>query len=105
MGPAGGSGGDGGSIYLVVDSKYSDFSHLKNVEKKAPNGTNGQKDKKSGSSGSDIYLKIPEGTEIYDLDKKIKRSTLKKEDKLLICRGGRGGRGNSSFKNAQFQAP
>lgn len=105
LGPAGGSGGDGGSIYLVVDSKYSDFSHLKNVEKKAPNGTNGQKDKKSGSSGTDIYLKIPENTELYDLNKKIKISTLKAEDKLLICKGGRGGRGNSSFKNAQFQAP
>lgn len=105
LGPAGGSGGNGGSIYLVVDSKYSDFSHLKNMEKKAPNGTNGQKDKKSGSSGSDIYLKIPENTEIYDLSKKIRRTTLKKEDRLLICRGGRGGRGNSSFKNAQFQAP
>lgn len=106
LGPAGGNGGDGGNIYLVVDSKYSDFSHLKNAEKKAPNGSNGQKDNKSGSAGSDIYLKIPENTEIYDLDRKIRKLPLKKKEaKLLICKGGRGGKGNSSFKNAQFQAP
>ncbi|AHC39870.1 GTPase ObgE [Mycoplasma ovis str. Michigan] len=106
LGPAGGNGGDGGNVYLVLDSKYSDFSHLRTSEKKAQNGSNGQRDNKSGSAGADIYLKIPEGTEIYDLNKKVKRLNLEKKDKnLLICRGGRGGRGNYSFKNAQFQAP
>ncbi|AFO51704.1 GTPase CgtA [Candidatus Mycoplasma haematolamae str. Purdue] len=102
MGPAGGDGARGSSIYIRINPKYSDFSHIKEQVIKGSRGGNGQKNGKAGLSGSDIYLEVPSASVVYDLT--LGTRYLIEEEKLL-CKGGRGGRGNQSFKSAQNQSP
>ncbi|AGX89216.1 DUF1967 domain-containing protein [Mycoplasma parvum] len=106
MGPSGGNGGDGGTIFLSINKKLSDYSSITKYFWKAENGSPGRKEGKTGLSGKDVFISIPENTEIYDLSKKIKKITiLPNSEDFPVCRGGRGGRGNKSFKSSKYQAP
>lgn len=106
-GPYGGDGGRGGDIYLIADNNIStllDFKY-KSIFK-AQNGENGRTKNQHGKSGEDLYIKVPLGTIVKDVNNNITIADLKKEgQKILIAKGGRGGRGNSRFATAQKRAP
>ena len=106
-GPAGGDGGKGGSIYVVGDKQLNTLLHLKYTKfVKAPTGERGGKMCKAGKSGEDVFLKVPLGTVIKDADTgEIIGEILQDKQKILIAKGGRGGRGNWHFKNSVRQAP
>lgn len=106
-GPAGGDGGRGGDIYFVADENMStllDFK-IKSVFK-APSGENGGIKGMHGACAKDLYLKVPMGTIVRDTKTgNVIADLTEHEQKVLIAKGGRGGRGNARFATAQKRAP
>ncbi len=106
-GPAGGDGGRGGDVYLVADENMStlmDFKH-KSVFK-AEAGENGGIKNMHGACAKDLYIKVPVGTVVKDVKTGNIIADLKTHDqKALVAKGGRGGRGNARFATAQKRAP
>ncbi len=106
-GPDGGDGGKGGDVVFVVDTGLNtlmDFKYQKRYI--APNGQKGEKKKMTGRSGDDLYIKVPLGTLIYEKNtNKIMADLSQKDSKVIICRGGRGGKGNTKYKSSIRQAP
>lgn len=106
-GPAGGDGGNGGSVYLIADEGLStllDFTYLSIF--KANNGENGFKKSMHGKSAKDLYLKVPVGTIVKDLKTgNVIADLTHHEQKVLVAKGGRGGRGNTHFCTPQNRAP
>ncbi len=106
-GPAGGDGGRGGDVYLVADENMStlmDFKH-KSVFK-AEAGENGGIKNMHGACAKDLYIKVPVGTVVKDIrTDKIIADLTENGQKVLVAKGGRGGRGNARFATAQKRAP
>jgi GTPase len=110
-GPDGGNGGRGGSIYIEADKKLKtlyDFSRKVHFE--AEVGDFGKGSNKTGHDGEDLYIKVPCGTQVFlfdekTKDKKFRADLINDQDKICIAKGGRGGRGNASFKTKIRTAP
>lgn len=106
-GPDGGDGGKGGNIYLKVDSNTStllDFKYKK--EFRAEDGKNGDGARKTGKSGEDLYISVPIGTIVRDIDKGIVIADMSKEGEVfLVAKGGKGGKGNMNFATPTRQVP
>ena len=106
-GPAGGDGGRGGDVYLVADENMStlmDFKH-KSVFK-AEAGENGGIKNMHGRCAKDLFIKVPVGTVVKDIKTgNIIADLTEHEQKILVAKGGRGGRGNARFATAQKRAP
>jgi len=111
LGPVGGSGGKGGDVYFVGVSDLgvlSQFRNKKSVETKA--GGNGRGNFVDGPDGEDAEIKIPVGTVITDITSGEAREIIKTGEKILIAKGGYGGKGNYHFRSSlnttprQFQA-
>ena len=106
-GPDGGDGGKGGDIYFQVDKDKNtliDFRYNKKF--KAKNGENGSGSNCNGKYGEDLIIKVPIGTVVKDAETgKIVADLSHPDQKELILKGGRGGRGNSHFATSTRQAP
>jgi GTP-binding protein len=106
-GPDGGDGGHGGSIVLEVDphqNTLSGFRHQKQF--RGQNGTRGKGKNQTGASGNDLVIKVPPGTMVFDeIDGKFLGDLVEEGQQLLVCKGGRGGRGNARFKTSKNKAP
>lgn len=106
-GPAGGDGGLGGDIYFVADENMTtlmDFQYLSIF--KAQDGENGSKCNRHGKCGKDLVIKVPIGTVVKDVStNKIIADIVTPEQKILIAKGGRGGRGNARFATSQKRSP
>jgi len=106
-GPDGGDGGKGGDVILEVKSTLNTLSAYRHVRRYvADNGKRGGRNNRYGKSADDLILYIPPGTVIYDADTdEILGDLTDPGQQLLICKGGRGGRGNTHFKNSRHQTP
>ena len=104
-GPDGGNGGKGGDIYIETDTKKSTLLDLSYRPKFfAENGSRGESANKYGKYGKDLVIKVPLGTLIYKNNELF--ADLKEEgQKVLVAKGGRGGRGNSAFKTQKHTVP
>lgn len=106
-GPDGGDGGDGGSVYFLADENMTtllDFTYRSIFQ--APNGENGRIKNQYGKNGKDIIIKVPVGTLVRDLKTNdIIVDMNENEKKVLIAKGGRGGRGNAKFATSKARAP
>lgn len=106
-GPDGGDGGKGGNVVLVADPNMTtllDFAYKKKY--KAEPGGNGTGSKCFGKDGETLYIKVPMGTVVRDAEtNKIMADLSHKEDKYVVAKGGRGGRGNIRFTTPTRQAP
>ncbi len=106
-GPAGGDGGRGGSIYLVVDQGLStllDFRYRRKFV--ADPGQAGQSKKMSGKDGEDLEIRVPPGTLVKDGETgQVLLDLTVPNSRVLVLPGGRGGRGNPHFTTATRQAP
>jgi GTP-binding protein len=104
-GPNGGNGGKGGDIYFEGDPHKATLLDLSYRPKfKAEDGHKGLPSDKFGKYGDDLIIKVPLGTLIFkncELFADIKNT----DEKILIVKGGRGGRGNASFKTGKHTAP
>lgn len=106
-GPDGGDGGRGGSVYFKVDSNTSTLLDFKYKKKfKAEDGKHGDGARKVGKSGQDLYISVPKGTIVRDIDKDVVVADLSEEGQtFLIAKGGKGGRGNTHFATPTRQVP
>jgi GTP-binding protein len=108
-GPNGGDGGKGGSIYLVASPHQNTLvTYRFHPEFKAERGDHGQGSDCTGRSGADMELEVPPGTVVYEKngDDLVPLADLKTVgERVLVARGGDGGRGNASFATATNRAP
>jgi GTP-binding protein len=106
-GPAGGDGGNGGSLIFEADSDVFSLEHFRNRSIiKAQNGMPGAGSNCKGKNGVDLVLKVPLGTVVKDAKTKtLLFDFTEKGQKYRVCAGGKGGKGNSRFKTATHQAP
>ncbi|MBI1888720.1 MAG: GTPase ObgE [Candidatus Spechtbacteria bacterium] len=116
LGPVGGSGGKGGSIYFEGVSDLNalyQFRHKKNI--KAKGGADGRGQFRDGHGGADLVLKIPVGSVIHKIDGSTSLTTggstahaieiLEVGERLRIARGGLGGKGNFHFRSSTNTTP
>lgn len=106
-GPAGGDGGNGGSVYLETDPQVHSLEYYRNRRiLKAENGRPGGANNCKGRTGEDLHLKIPLGTLAKNkATGEVLFDFTEPGQKWKICSGGRGGKGNTQFKTATRQAP
>lgn len=105
-GPDGGDGGDGGNVILVSTSKKIDFHHIFYKNRlSAENGKNGQGKQKSGEKGKDLLVEVPVGTILKTSDMVVVHEFLNESDRLVLLKGGRGGKGNVHYKTSTVQKP
>lgn len=106
-GPYGGNGGRGGAIIFEGDCSLFSLDLYRNRRLiRGENGQSGGSNLKQGRSGRDLILKLPYGTIVKDSKtKEVLFDCTEKTPKWTACKGGRGGRGNASFKSATNQAP
>lgn len=104
-GPDGGDGGDGGSIYFVGDEGLLTLLDLRQRPLlKAKNGARGAHKNMSGKRGADVEYRVPLGTIVSDDDGLI-GEVLRPGERLLVAKGGTGGRGNQHFTSSTNRAP
>jgi GTPase len=106
-GPDGGNGGRGGNISLVAVSHQNTLLPLRyHTEFRAERGRHGSSSNRTGREGTDLSIAVPPGTLAVDLTAdELIGEVLKEGDRLLVARGGRGGRGNLAFLSQHNRAP
>ncbi len=106
-GPSGGDGGRGGDVILVGDegkTTLADLSHLRIL--RAEKGENGGGRDRYGAQGRPFELRVPLGTIVIDADKDERLGEiLRHDERLIVARGGAGGRGNKHFATSTDRAP
>jgi GTP-binding protein len=106
-GPDGGNGGKGGDVLMVADENMStllDFRYKRSF--RAPSGGRGAKRDRTGNDGKHLLIKLPGGTIIKDKETgEILADLIPGEEPVVIAKGGRGGRGNATFKTSTNQTP
>jgi GTP-binding protein len=106
-GPSGGDGGKGGDVLMESSERHNTLVHFRfNPEYKAERGRHGEGSNRTGREGVDVVLKVPVGTIVYDeqTGERI-HDFAKPDERIVIARGGRGGRGNARFATSTHQAP
>ena len=106
-GPDGGSGGKGGDVYFEVDNNTDTLSAYKGTHHvKADNGQPGMGSNCSGKSAKHVVLRVPPGTQVIDEDtEEVLFDLVENKQKVLLVEGGKGGLGNTHFKNSRNQTP
>ena len=105
-GPDGGDGGKGGSIILQVDDHMSTLMDFRYKRKyTAPAGADGQGARRTGKDGQDLVIKVPRGTLVRDAETNEIIKDMSDNEPYVLCKGGRGGWGNSHFATPTRQVP
>ncbi len=106
-GPSGGDGGRGGDVIMESSERHNTLVHFRfNPEYKAERGRHGEGSNKTGREGEGIVLKVPVGTIVYDeMTGEVVHDFSHPDERVVIARGGRGGRGNARFATSVHQAP
>jgi GTPase len=105
-GPDGGDGGRGGDVVLVADPDLRDLSAFRSKRVfKAARGEPGRGSGKHGANGADIELRVPVGTQVLDSDEQVVADLVAAGSRIVVARGGGGGRGNRHFATPTHQTP
>ena len=105
-GPDGGDGGRGGDVVLKVKPTLNTLYYFRRKkEYVAENGKNGGINNQTGRSAQPLVIPVPPGTIVYDDKDRVIGDLITKDQELVICKGGRGGRGNIHFATSRNQAP
>ena len=106
-GPDGGDGGDGGSVYLVGDEALNTLVDFRFQPRfRAAKGEHGKGSDCTGASGSDLYIRVPIGTSVFDDEtQEFLRDINSEEDRMCVAVGGQHGLGNVRFKSSTNRAP
>ena len=106
-GPSGGDGGRGGDIVMESSNRHNTLIHFRyNPEHKAQRGEHGMGSNCTGLDGLSKTLQVPVGTSLYDMESgELVHDFQEPDERLVIAKGGRGGRGNQHFATSTHQAP
>lgn len=106
-GPSGGDGGRGGDVWLEADESLNTLLHLRyNPEHKAERGHHGEGSNRHGRDGTDVTVKVPVGTQVYDAGTSDLIFDLTENgQRFMAAKGGRGGFGNAHFTTSTNRAP
>lgn len=110
-GPSGGDGGKGGDVYVEVDGAMNSLLPFrKNVHFRAGRGGHGKGSKQAGAKGEDVVVKVAPGTVIREafkggMQSEVLLELMRPGQRALLLPGGRGGRGNASFKSGTNKVP
>src|SRR5215813_9892263 len=106
-GPSGGDGGRGGDVIMESSERHNTLVHFRfNPEYKAERGRHGEGSNCTGRDGENVVLKVPVGTILYDKESGERLHDFEQPDeRIVVARGGRGGRGNQHFATSTHQAP
>ena len=105
-GPDGGDGGRGGDVLLVADPALRDLSSFRAKTKfKAERGEPGRGARKHGADGETVELAVPVGTQAYGVEGDLIADLVRPDSRVVLARGGNGGRGNARYATPTRQAP
>ena len=106
-GPSGGDGGRGGDVIMESSERHNTLIHFRyNPEHKAQRGEHGMGSNCTGLDGRSITLQVPVGTALYDAESgELVHDFQQPDERIVIAKGGRGGRGNQHFATSTHQAP
>ncbi len=106
-GPSGGDGGKGGDVYIECSDRVNTLLHFQYKRIfKAERGRHGEGSRRHGRDGTDIVVAVPPGTQVYrEPEQELLADFASPGERLLIARGGVGGRGNARFATPTRQAP
>lgn len=105
-GPSGGSGGPGGNVYVVANRNLTQLdAFISKIKYIGENGGPGGPNQRTGKYGDDLLINVPMGTTLIDIVTKGEITISEKNPKFLLCKGGQGGLGNSSFKSPTNRVP
>ena len=105
-GPDGGDGGRGGDVVLIADPDRRDLSSFRSRRRfRARSGEPGRGAGKHGADGASVELQVPVGTQVYDGDGHLIADLAHPAARVVVARGGGGGRGNRHFATATRQTP
>jgi GTP-binding protein len=105
-GPDGGDGGDGGDVVLVADQGKRDLSGIRpNQKLRAERGGSGGASRSHGARGADATLTVPVGTQVLDDEGRLVADLAHPGARVVVAKGGVGGRGNVNFASSRRQTP
>src|SRR3954468_19452844 len=105
-GPDGGDGGRGGNVIVVADPDLRDLSRFRRERRfKGGRGGHGGGSGKHGADGTEVELRVPVGTQLYDEDGNLTIDLAQPGARVVLARGGQGGRGNRQFASPTRQMP
>jgi GTPase len=104
--PSGGSGGDGGAVFIEADASMPTLlGYRRNPHHAASDGSHGRGEMRHGRHGEELIIKVPLGTVISDDEGTILADLVEAGHKVRVLEGGRGGRGNAAFFSPKMRAP
>jgi GTP-binding protein len=105
-GPDGGDGGRGGDVVLVADPDLRDLGRYQAPRSyRGGRGGHGQGAGKHGAAGEDVVLRVPAGTQVLDEEERLIADLAARGSRVVVARGGAGGRGNRRFATPTRRAP
>jgi len=106
-GPSGGDGGRGGDVVMESSQRHNTLIHFRfNPEHKAQRGEHGMGSNCTGLDGKSVVLQVPVGTSLYDFETgELIHDFSEPDERIVVAKGGRGGRGNQHFATSTHQAP
>jgi GTP-binding protein len=108
-GPDGGDGGHGGSVYVTaIATKNTLIDFRYHPDFKARRGQHGQGSNRTGQTSDDLHIPVPVGTLVFESDggqRRLIADLAEEGQRVLVARGGRGGRGNAQFVSSTNRAP
>jgi GTP-binding protein len=106
-GPSGGDGGRGGDVIMESSQRHNTLIHFRyNPEHKAQRGEHGMGSNCTGLDGKSIVLQVPVGTSLFDYETgELVHDFSEPDERIVVAKGGRGGRGNQHFATSTHQAP
>lgn len=106
LGPTGATGGNGGSVYFEGVSDLGALYQFRNQKSwNAEPGEHGKTQFNDGKDGEDLVLRVPVGTVIHNLDKKTDEEIISVGQRILLAKGGKGGKGNFHFRSSTNTSP
>ncbi len=105
-GPAGGNGGNGGDVYFKAVRDMNQLAKYTGAKEfKAVDGEDGRKSSEFGKGADDLYIDVPVGSTITDLDRDRTFTLLEEGETIRVLKGGQGGLGNEHFKSSTNRTP
>jgi GTPase len=106
-GPSGGDGGRGGDVIMESSQRHNTLIHFRyNPEHKGQRGEHGMGSNCTGLDGKSVVLQVPVGTALYDQETgELVHDFSEPDERFVVAKGGRGGRGNQHFATSTHQAP